>query len=251
MMRIGLLTSDSLSEFRLNTLKPIIEDDSFSIEVAIIDSRPTKSLVQKLKKNIRLGRGGYILIMALQSILSKKEISENTRTFCANNGIAVIETKEPYSGDAIDNIKKFNLDVLLLIGGFGIIKEPLLIITPLGVLSYHHGNMREYRGMPPALWELYNNEKEMGVTVQVLAPGLDCGTPIIEKSIEIQPKDSLKSLKNRAFKESEDMMYDALRKLSSPDFKPNKIERLGKVYTLPNLRQWIILNIKILWRKMR
>jgi methionyl-tRNA formyltransferase len=111
--------------------------------------------------------------------------------------------------------------------------------------------MREYRGMPPALWELYNNEKEMGITVQVLAPGLDCGIPIDEKTIEIQPKDSLKSLRSRLFKESEDMMYVALKKLSNPDFKRCKIERLGKVYTLPTLSQWIFLNLKILWRTVQ
>lgn len=250
-MKVGLLTSNSLSDFRLNTLRPIIEDNTFSIEVAIVDNRPRKSIKQKLKKNIRLGRGGYILIMALNSIFSKKEHSVSTRVFCANNGIDVIETKEPYSSETIEGIRKYNLDVFLLIGGFGIIKEPLLSLTPLGVLSYHHGNMREYRGMPPALWELYNNEKEMGVTVQVLAPGLDCGIPVEEKFIEILPKDNLESLRKRAFKVSENMMYDALRKLSSPDYKPNKIEKLGKVYTLPNLRQWITLNIKILSRKLR
>jgi methionyl-tRNA formyltransferase len=166
-------------------------------------------------------------------------------------GIGFIETEEPFSSDVIELVRNNNLDVLLLVGGFGIIKEPLLSITPLGVLSYHHGDMRAYRGMPPAFWELYNGEKEMGVTVQVLAPGLDCGIPIEEKSICIQPKDSLKTLKIRAFKESESMMYDALRKLSNPDFKPNRIEKFGKVYTLPNLRQWLILNTKVLWRKMR
>ena len=210
-MRIGLLVSNSLSEFGLNTLKPIIEDDSLSIEVAIVDNRPTKSLRQKLKENIRLGRGGYVLIMALRSIFPQEGISVNTRIFCADNGIDVIETKEPYSGGTLDLIRKYKLDVLLLLSGFGIIKEPPLSITPLGVLSYHHGNIREYRGMPPALWELYNDEKEMGVAVQVLAPGLDCGIPVEEKSVEILPKDNLVSLKSRVFKQSENMMYDALK----------------------------------------
>ena len=56
MMNIGLLTSNSLSEFRLNTLKPILADNCFSIKIAIIDNRPEKSLKQKLKKNIKRGR---------------------------------------------------------------------------------------------------------------------------------------------------------------------------------------------------
>lgn len=250
-MNIGLLTSNSLSEFRLNTLKPIIEDNNFSIKVAIIDNRPKKSLKQKLKKNIKRGRGGYILIMALQSIFSKKGKSINTKEFCSKNKIAVIETKEPYSPDIIESIKKFNLDLLILVGGYGIIKEPLLKVTPIGVLSYHHGNMRKYRGMPPALWELYNNEKEMGVTVQILSPGLDNGIPIEEKTIDIRKNDSLKKLQNRAFEQSVDMLYKALKNLSNKEFTPQRIDNFGKVYTLPNLKQWIILNIRLILRRLK
>jgi len=251
MIKIGLLASNNLSEFRLNTLKPILEDNLFPIKVSIIYNRPKESLNQKLKKNIKRGRGGYILIMALKSIFSKKGISLNTREFCKYNGIDVIETNDPYSTETILNIRKYKLDILLLIGGYGIIKEPLVNLTPLGVLSYHHGNMRKYRGTPPAFWELYNNEKEMGVTVQNLASGLDCGIPIVEKTIEIKNNDTLKILQNRASKESVDMIYEALKKLSNRDFVPTKIETFGKVYTLPNLRQWINLNIKIFLRRLK
>lgn len=251
MMNIGLLTSISLSEFRLNTLLPILGDNNFSIRVAIIDNRTKKSLKQKLKKNIKRGRGGYILIMAFQSVFSKKGKSINTKEFCSNNGISVIETKTPYSAEIIESIKKYNLDLLILIGGYGIIKEPLLNVTPIGVLSYHHGNMRKYRGMPPALWELYNNEKEMGVTVQILSPGLDNGIPIEEKIIEIRKNDSLKRLQNRASEQSVNMLYRALKKMSNKDFTPQRIDNFGKVYTLPNLRQWLILNIKLTWRRLK
>ena len=53
-------------------------------------------------------------------------------------------------------------DVLLRIGGFGIVKEPLLSLCRAGVLSYHHGDMRRYRGQPPAFWELYHGERSIG-----------------------------------------------------------------------------------------
>ena len=164
-MKIGLLTSTGLSEFRLNALKPILSDNAFSIELAVIDDSPKKSIVQKIKKNLKKGRGGYIIIMAFQKLFEKKEIEISTEKFCKENGISVLKTGDIHSAEAIDKIRKKNLDILLLIGGYGIIKEPLLTITPLGILSYHHGNMRKYRGQPPALWELYNNEKEMGITV--------------------------------------------------------------------------------------
>jgi methionyl-tRNA formyltransferase len=84
-------------------------------------------------------------------------------------------------GGYIENIRKFKPDILLLIDGFGIIKEPLLKITPLGVLSYHHGNMQKYRGEPPAFLELYNNENEMGITVQILSSGLEVVSQLMKR----------------------------------------------------------------------
>ena len=252
-MEIGLLLSKSISEFRLKALNPILQDPGFKVKVAVIDTRPGKPLKQKLIKNIRRGRGGYIVIMAFEKVFSKKSTTTSVSSyeFCALNGIEIIETNEPYSATTIENIKKHNLDVLVLTGGFGIIKQPLLDATPIGVLSYHHGNMRKYRGMPPALWELYNNEKEMGVTVQIISAGIDNGIPIAEKTIEINKNDTVSSLQNRAYAQSEDMLYTAVKKLSDKDFKFNRIEHFGKIYTLPNLRQWILLNIKLVARRLK
>lgn len=247
-MKIGLLTDTSLSKFRINTLKPILEDDLFEVKVAIIDNRPKKSRRQKLLKNLRRGRGGYIFIMAFQSIFKKNDDSVNTKTFCKNNRIEVIECDNPYALQTLNDISRYELDILLFVGGFGIIKEPLITLTPLGILSYHHGNMRKYRGMPPALWELYNGESEMGVTVQLLAAGLDCGIPVEELTIKILYNDTLEKLEERLYNESERMLYNALKKLSNNDFVPKKIERFGKLYTLPNLYQWIYLNLKIYYR---
>ena len=250
-MKIGILTSSSLSDFQVKTLLPILADKKFEMKVAIIDKRPKKTLKQKLLKNIKRGRGGYIFIMAIKNFYLKKKQSISTEEFCKNNEIEIIETKSPYSSRTIDKIKEYELDVLLLVGGFGIIKEVLLSVTPKGVLSYHHGNMRKYRGMPPALWELYNNEKEMGVTVQILSPGLDCGIPVEEKTIEIRKNDTLEKLKNRVYEQSIDMFYQALIKLSTEVFMPKTIKTFGKVFTLPNLKQWLILNIKVLFRILK
>lgn len=250
-MKIGLLADDCLSDFVLKTLEPILSDSNFSIEVAIIDRRPKLTLKQKLKSNLKRGRGAYVFVMAFNNFFSKKEPCIPTIDFCINNKIEVIEAINPYSQTTIESIKRCNLDLLVLVGGFGIIKKPLLDVTPVGVLSYHHGDMRKYRGMPPALWELYNNEKEMGVTVQLLSTGIDNGIPIVEKKLAIRKKDTLKKLQKRALDESVYMLYSALVKVSSKDFKPEKLDRLGNVYTLPNLRQWVILNLKLLWRGVK
>jgi methionyl-tRNA formyltransferase len=250
-MNIGLLTGERLPDFRLSTLKPILEDPAFAIRLAIMDVRPAKSTKAKLIKNFRRGRGGYMVVMALKRFFRKKENNLPVKQFCGQHGIAVIETSHPYAPSTLARIQEYQLDVLLLIGGFGIVGESLIKITPLGILSYHHGDMRKYRGMPPALWELYHNEAQMGVTVQLLAPGLDCGTPIEEKTVVIYPNDNLQQLEKRALQESADMMHLALQKLADPNFMPACIAHFGQVYTLPNLRQWISLQCRICWRKVK
>lgn len=248
-MRVGLLTDTSISDFRIKTLMPVLEDSSISIKLAVVDGKQPLSIIQRIIKNMKRGRGGYILIMALEVLFSKKEKSVVTQLFCKQHGIDFFITQNLYSSETVNKIKEYNLDILLLIGGYNIIKEPILSATPLGVLSYHHGNMRKYRGMPPGMWELYNGENEMGITVQILASGLDCGRPVEEKNISINKNDNFYKLRNRAMNESTIMMYDALKKLSDKNFVPGKIDKFGKVYTLPDLRQWIILNTKLLIRK--
>lgn len=248
-MKIGILTGKAISETNLQVINTITEDQNFNISLAVIDCRPQLSLKKRVLRNIKRGRGGYIFIMFFIKFFSNKGINFNTAEFCRSKGIEIIETNSPYSSETIERIREFELDILILVNGYGIIKKELLSITPLGVLSYHHGNMRKYRGMPPAFWELNNNEKEIGITVQKLEIGLDCGIPVVEKTVHIRKNETLRSLNQRIYKEGVDMMHIALKRLLDPDFKPEIIESFGKVYTLPNLRQWLFLQVKILFRK--
>ncbi|NEW60684.1 hypothetical protein GSY74_05250, partial [Sulfurovum sp. bin170] len=238
-MNIGILVSNGdLSHFRVETLKPILEDDSFNIKLAIVDDRERKSFKQKIIKNFKRGRGGYMLVMAFQKLLSRRTTDETTmgiENYCESNGIDLIKRQNIYEKESIDIIKGYKLDVLLLVGGYGIIKEPLLTLTPNGILSYHHGDMSKYRGMPPVFWELYNGEKEVGITLQKLSVGLDSGLPIEVRSVSVDSGDTLHSLEKKVYKESEDMMYKALYKISDGTYIPKTLERLGTVYTLPNL----------------
>jgi methionyl-tRNA formyltransferase len=249
-MKIGILTKPFISGINYKVLNSIFEDGDFQISLTIIDNRPELSLKKKIVKNIRRGRGGYILVMFFKKIFSKKKNSYSIIDICQSKGIDTIETISLYSSETTTKIRSYDLDILVLINGFGIIKKEILNITPLGILSYHHGNMRIYRGMPPVFWELYNNEKEIGVTVQKLGSGLDSGIPIEEKTFIIDRNDTIKSLQERIYNESVDMMHKALIKVSNPEFKPVIIESFGKVYTLPNLRQWLILNIKLIVRRI-
>lgn len=250
-MRIGLLCSSGMTDFNMEVMKPILNDSRFEIVVSLIDDRPKPSTKKRFIKNLKRGRGGYMLIMAFNKWFGKKNVFYDTYEYCSEHGIDVIKSDNPYSEVVVNEIKKCNLDVLVMLGGFGIVREPLLSVAHKGILSYHHGNMRKYRGQPVAFWELYNNEKEMGVTVQILSNGIDKGIPVQEKIIDIYPNDNVASLRNRAFSQSVDMMYNALCKMADDKYEPPKINDFGKNYTIPNLRQYVLLKMKLVSRRLK
>lgn len=220
--------------------------------VAFIDVKKNLTIRERIKKQLARGRGFYVVIMALQTlIIGLADPETSSQAFFSRLDIEALEAGNIYSKKSLEKLKKRDLDVLLLIGGFGILKSKLLEIPKEGVLSYHHGDMRSYRGMPPAFWELYHDEQVMGVTLQKLSAGLDKGLPIVEISIPILSTDSWESLRCRAFDASTEMMRDALVKLSQGTIEANPIEAYGRVFTLPSFSQWLNLTAKVIRNKIR
>ena len=248
-MRIASLCGTTLDTFQQEVIKPIFADGDIDVATALIDCRPKPSAKKRFLKNLKRGRGGYMLVMLFKSRFAKKRPYVPSTAFFSANGVPCIETKQPYSEEVIKQLQNLQIDTMVMLGGFGIIKEPLLSLAPSGILSYHHGNMRKYRGQPVGFWELYHNEKEMGVTIQRLSAGIDKGIPLVEKTILIEKDDTVSTLRERAINESTPMMHEALQKIQNPGFSPTIIEKYGPIYTLPNLRQYLLLQIKILLRR--
>jgi folate-dependent phosphoribosylglycinamide formyltransferase PurN len=243
-MNIVMLCTSGLTNYNINVITCFLNDKRFKIVGCVIDNRPSKKLFQKLRFNLRRGRGGYTLIMLLKLFSKRKETIVETTNFFHKKNIQTISTVKPYSEGTLSQIKKICPDLLILISGFGIVKKPLINFCTNGILSYHHGNMRKYRGMPPAFWEIYNGEREVGVTVQRINEGLDHGEPILERNYSIEYGESLQSVREKIFHNTEDLMYLAAKKVSSNKYSKKFIEQYGKVYTLPNLRQWMYFNLK-------
>lgn len=246
-MRFTLLCAPSLAPWQAAAVDHVLAGPHEAV-AAVVDQRPPTPLTRKLKNHLRRGRGGYVAVMALRSLVGRRTPRIDAHDFLRRRGVPTLDTDDPYSDRTIGRIAEGAPDVLLLINGFGIVKEPLLGLAPHGVLSYHHGDMRAYRGQPPAFWELYNGESEVGVTVQRLSSGLDCGDPIVERSLAIRPAETLRSLRTRHFGGSVDMLAEAVALVAEEDFRSATIDHYGSVYTIPNLREWVIFNLKVAYR---
>jgi len=239
-------------------LQPVLEDKSFEIVLMIIHQPKEKSVKQKFISSWKKGRRGYLLIIISEAIIreiqakiKKKRVEEkdyHSEKFFSKRQVNIIKTPKLYTDEIIEQVKSYEADALVLVDFHRIVRNKLIHLFPKGVFSYHYGNMRKYRGQPPAFWELYNGEKEMGVTVQQINAGIDCGEPIEEMTIQFdKEKNSIPSISKWVDKESPIMMYKALKKIQV-GYQPEKIEKYGELYTVPTLRQWIWFHIKQLFR---
>lgn len=144
--------------------------------------------------------------------------------------------------DTIDRIDS-TCDVIIH-HGVGILTGRILEATTHGVIGFHHGDLRHYRGGPPGFWEFMHDYPEAGITVQRYTEELDAGEILVEKQLDISNIYSWEEIRRLQYSQSDDMLATAVRRLQDPEFDPVELsdDELGPAYyssdrtTLVNIR---------------
>ena len=156
-------------------------------------------------------------------------VSESTqiRTYPAN--VSGLWNELPT--EVVDEIRA-EADVIVR-RGFGLIRGPVLSATKYGVLSYHHGDPRAYRGGPAGFWEFMNDEEEAGMVVQTLTDELDPGVVQAYGAVDIRGCETVGAVRRRLYAESTGLLSEAIRAVQDDD-DPMEVEELGPVYHPPS-----------------
>jgi hypothetical protein len=122
--------------------------------------------------------------------------------------------------------------------GFGFLVGDALTAPEMGVLSFHHGNLREYRGQPMGFWEYVHGRETAGVTVQRINETLDGGEIVADRRVAIGDAPTWNAVRCRLYDASEEMLATAVRNLNADDFEPETLseDELGDLYRLPKGR---------------
>ncbi len=122
-----------------------------------------------------------------------------------------------------------------------IIRERQFALPRLGTINIHKGRLPHFRGMPPAFWELWHGETEVGVTVHRIESGLDTGPVLLEESIAVEPHSTAAGLRVRLDAIGTRLMANAVDSLraGTGEFRPQHGE--GRSFTRPTLKQEQIL----------
>jgi len=163
------------------------------------------------------------------------------RKIAEASGVPIHFVANYHSEDAIALMRAADAD-LGVIFGTNILKPSVFKIPRLGSINLHQGRAPYYRGGAPVFWELFNDEREVGLTGHFVAAKVDTGDIIVQESLPLRYDYSrgldyepfLAEMRARLSERAAALVPQAIQMLAdgSARLRPQNIE-LGKRYRLP------------------
>ncbi|MDP1813241.1 MAG: formyl transferase [Leadbetterella sp.] len=179
----------------------------------------------------------YKKVMGKRLILRRS--SQNVTTYTIKQlaesyGLNVIERSDLNSPDFHNLIKKYEPDLFVSIASPIIFKEQLIKIPKLDTINIHNAPLPYYRGMLPNFWQLYNGEKEAGITIHRIDTGIDTGDKLEQHFVPIGPHDTLHDMIIKTKKRGVGLMIKVIEDFRNNKVNYSKIEGEGSYFSFPS-----------------
>lgn len=128
----------------------------------------------------------------------------------AELGIPVHQPESFKSPQAQESLRALNLDVFV-VAAYGLILPPKALAIPrLGCLNIHASLLPRWRGAAPIQRAILAGDTLTGITIMRMEAGLDTGPMLLARAIEIEARDTSKSLQDRLAKLGGELICEAL-----------------------------------------
>lgn len=144
-------------------------------------------------------------------------------------------------------VKALGLDIIVRLG-MNLIRDPESLPARHGVLSFHHGDPRAFRGRPAGFYEILNHADSIGSMVQQLSTKLDSGTVRAFGQYRLT-KHSYRRTLEYVYSQSASLLRLAV--LNCLEGTTVDMDAHGKVFRLPTNTVVLRFLTIILWRKLR
>jgi hypothetical protein len=110
---------------------------------------------------------------------------ERLREIAGAHGVPVHFVASYHGDDSIAVMRAASADLGVVLGT-NILKESVFKVPRLGSINLHQGLAPYYRGCPPIFWELFNDEREAGLTVHFVESKVDTGDIVLQRAIPLE-----------------------------------------------------------------
>lgn len=194
----------------------------------IVENKKGKRNWRRLKKKIQ--KDG--LLTALRRILQVywlKITKQNIVDLARKNRIAVHWLDRFNSNKCSELLETLDIDLFAIVSA-PILKEYVFTKARLGCLNAHPGWLPKYRGLGGNAYAIQNGDSP-GVTVHFIDAGIDTGKIIVRKKLEVQPRDTVAEINDRAIAQGAELMADVIHQIAEDSLKiPTIDEPMGEMY---------------------
>ncbi|MFL6277575.1 MAG: formyltransferase family protein [Blastocatellia bacterium] len=114
-----------------------------------------------------------------------KASRETLRELAEAHGVPVHFVSNYHSPEAIALMRAAEADLGIVLGT-NILKESVFKIPRLGSINLHQGLAPYYRGCPAVFWELFNGEREIGLTMHFVESKVDTGAIVLQETVPLE-----------------------------------------------------------------
>lgn len=159
--------------------------------------------------------------------------------------VEILRTPDLHGPEALRAVAEFAPDLGLSIAA-PILRRALFSLPQLGTINLHKGRVPDYRGMPPAFWELWNDERSVGCTVHWVDEKLDTGAIVRRSSVPRQKFSTVRGMQLVLDEVGVRLMRDATLDIltGTADMTPQPSG--GKTYRKPRLAESRALERRLL-----
>lgn len=193
-LRVMLLTHGG-AERALERLLALERVEVVGVFIETPVPRP-RAFKEKIRRSIRYDGLAATLARSLSKLGGKligsgggggvsADEHEELRELARARGVPVHFLDDYHAPAALKLMRDARPD-LGVVYGTNILKEPVFSIPRLGSINLHQGLVPYYRGGPPVFWELFNDEREVGITVHTVAAKVDAGEIVAQERVPLE-----------------------------------------------------------------
>ena len=138
------------------------------------------------------------------------------------HGIPVFQPRKVREPENIEELRKYQADVIVVVAFGQILPREILELTPYGCINVHASLLPSYRGAAPIQWAVINGEEVSGVTTMQMDEGLDTGDMLLKTEVPLEPKETGGSLHDKLAAAGASLCVRTLKALEEGAVTPKK-----------------------------
>ena len=129
--------------------------------------------------------------------------------------IPVLQPPRIKDRQAVEEIRALTPDVIVVMAYGQILPPAILEIPMIACLNLHASLLPRWRGAAPIQAAIAAGDRETGITVMYMDEGLDTGDILLQRTTEIRPDDTGRSLHDRLAQIAPEALVESLRLLTA------------------------------------